>query len=80
MGNTNKMMIFISKLRVNIFSYSIGITTETFTNLYKIFEKKPWKKHIAKYFKIQFEQSGIKLKCSINKKAMLLQFYTNLSY
>ena len=39
---------------VNICSYSIRITIETFTNLKQILEKKPWEKRIAKNLKIQF--------------------------
>ena len=62
---------------VNICSYSIRTTTETFINLKQILEKKPWEKA---NLEIQFQQRGIKLKCSINKRAMLLQFYTNLPY
>ena len=55
MGNTNKMMICIPKLRAGQYcSYSIRITIETFTNLKQILEKKPWEKRIAKNLKIQF--------------------------
>ena len=39
---------------VNICSYSIRITIETFTNLKQILEKNLWKKRIAKGLKFQF--------------------------
>ena len=63
---------------VNICSYPIRITIETFTNLTQIRERKPLgKNELLKIWKFSLNK-GIKLKCSINKRAILLPFYTNL--
>ena len=76
MGNANKMMICIPKLRAG--QYLLLFHTHYYWKLLlmwnKFLKKNLLKKQVAKTLKIQFRQRGIKLKCSINKRAILLKF------
>ena len=65
---------------VNICYYSIRITIEAYTNLKQILEKNLGKKWNAENLRIEFQQRWVKLKCSVNKRVVLLQYYTNLPY
>ena len=74
-GNTKKHVTHIPKVKADLFFILYSLLFKTFTDLQQILEIKKtlvWlKSQNATNLKTEYQQRGIKLRCSIDKKAIL---------